>query len=500
MDQPLRFEALYYPDRLTVLDETGDIGILTLWTPVKAALTFLEANRIGLQRVAVVANLYGDGLPQMLRNLLWNPQISTLLVFGQDLSGSATEVENLLTQGVESVERLGQPRFRVRGTERYLDTDLDPNTLLGRWRVVRLGKPGPETAAAIRTFFATLPDAQPAQHPRVKVPLREYAPVYFPSEPRSHVISRPSPLEAWKELVFRIMRFGVPHTVSETKKRLELQNVKVVVREPLEETDEQLTPYGFCLADFHAYQRALLSDTLPDDVAYSYGNRLRGYWRRPDGAPIDMLEVAAAKLAASPSGRTAYLSLWDPQYDLIAPDHQSTPCLVSLFFRVFQDSLTLTATFRAHNTMSAWLRNFYGLMAVQRFVAERAGITRLGAITVVSHSISIDPTAVDRLDLAEQIVCARKDDLELNKASGKREFRPDPNGYFTFTTDGDDMVVQHMAAGEVINTYRGRRAEDIETQIARDCAVSLLSHALYVGRELARLQARLEARQAARGA
>lgn len=495
------FEALYFSERLKVVNPAGDIGVATLWTPTDTAMGFLQRLGIDLapktSRVAIVANLYGDGLPQMIRNLLWNPQIRHLLVFGQDMSGSAAEIESLLTKGVEPAERMGQQRYRIIGTERYLDTQFDPALLVGHYSIACFGKPSlNETKEGVTAFFAGLPPVQPSVRDRVEAPLPSFKPKYFPSEPRAHTIVRRRPLDAWEEVVFRVMRYGIPSIASGTKQRLELQNLKVVVTEPLPDADEHLRTYGFSRAEFSAYQQNLLNGELPETLAYSYGNRLRGYWRGANGTVIDTLQVAVDKLSADPTTRGAYITLWDPSFDLVAPDAQSTPCLVSLFFRVFQGRLTLSATFRAHNTMSAWLKNLYGLMAVQQLVSERAGNIPLGAITVVSHSISIDPGATERFDLAQQIKDAKKDDLELDRASGKRELREDPHGYFTFTIDDEtaEIVADLKAGGETLARYRGRTAQDIESQIARDEAISELSHALYVGRQLAIHEARLKAK------
>ena len=65
------------------------------------------------------------------------------------------------------------------------------------------------------------------------------------------------------------------------------------------------------------------------------------------------------------------MALWDTARDLTVKEGR--PCLGSLFFRRFEGKLTLSATFRTHNAMDAWLLNVYGLMAVQNWVAERVG-------------------------------------------------------------------------------------------------------------------------------
>jgi len=156
--------------------------------------------------------------------------------------------------------------------------------------------------------------------------------------------------------------------------------------------------------------------------------------------------------------------------------------------------LTLTATFRSHNTMDAWLENFYGLMAIQRYVAERVTMP-VGPITVFSHSISISPDALDR---AKPIAQDKRTDDQVDPVTGKREPRYDYHGDFTVTVDMDtrELVVHHSYQGMTLTEYRGRSAEAMEDQLARDCALSEISHALYLGRELARKEALLKKKPA----
>ncbi|KAF0137377.1 MAG: hypothetical protein FD153_1696 [Rhodospirillaceae bacterium] len=488
------FEPLYFSDRLYIINPHGDVGIATLWTPVRQVVDFLARYGIDLDpassRIAVLGTLYGDGLPQLIRNLLWNPQIHHILILGQNLSGSAEELANLLTLGVEQAERLNQPRFRIRGTTRCLDTAFDPALLTDQVRPVSLGKlSAPETARGLQIFFATLPPPELPRRDRVQVPLPEYRPVYFPSEPRAHTIVRRKPLDAWEEVVTRVLRFGVPVVAGEGKPRLELQNLKVIVTEPVADAEADLRAVGFLLADFQAYQTAILSDIRPEGVDYTYGHRLRRYWG------LDLLEAAATRLKANPGSRGGFLTVWDPATDLVADATVGTPCLTTLFFRVFQEVLTLTATFRVHNVMSAWLRNLYGLMALQAEVGRVAGGLPVGAITVISHAIAIDPDTPERLDLARQIAAAKISDGEIDRATGKRTLREDPNGYFIFTVDqaAEGIVAVHKTRdGETLTQYRGRTAMDVERQIVHDGAISDIGHALYVGRQLAILEERVK--------
>jgi thymidylate synthase len=47
-----------------------------------------------------------------------------------------------------------------------------------------------------------------------------------------------------------------------------------------------------------------------------------------------------------------------------------------------------------------------------------------------------------------------------------------------------------------IGEYRGKSAEEIERQLARDLALSEISHALYLGREVARKEFEMKAARA----
>ncbi|MBF0165589.1 MAG: hypothetical protein HQM01_13995, partial [Magnetococcales bacterium] len=167
-----------------------------------------------------------------------------------------------------------------------------------------------------------------------------------------------------------------------------------------------------------------------------------------------------------------------------APGH---PCLVSLFARRFEGLLTLTAQFRTHNALQAWLMNVHGLMAIQAFLCAESGL-RSGALTVISHSISIDPGG-GGLERARGIHDFRN--REQNEGDG---FCQDPHGDFVISVDPDvgEIVVEHRFEGQRLHRYTGTSAEALERQLVRDCALSEIGHALYLGRELGRAEASLK--------
>ena len=492
----MKFEALYYQDRLKILNLEGDVAITTLWSKVESACQILEEAGVdtspATSRIATIANLYGNGLPQMLRNLLWNPQIKYIVILGKNLSGSREWLLNFFEHGLEEVEFLGAKAFRIRNTTRTIDGSVRPESFARVPRFEVLGDVGDAaTKTALKKFFEDLAPFEASEQARVEPPpIPEPAVTRFPSEPRSHTIVRDTPMEAWTEIIFRLFRFGHRNMVAKKsgpEGRVELQNIKAIIEQPTEEPDDVLQQYGFSLEKFKGYQQRILDANKPSDLAYTYGNRLRGYFPK-----VDSLEIAGRRLKDKPESRHAYIALWDNARDL--PEGTDTPCFVSAFFRKFEGKLTLTATFRSHNAMEAWPENVYGLIAILRFVADKAGMEP-GPLTVFSHSISID---VSSLEKARKIATSKESDEVHDPATGKLGPRMDPNGAFTTTFDAAtwELVVEHSYNGMKIGEYRGKSAEEIERQLGRDAALSEITHALYLGREIARKEFEMKAARA----
>jgi thymidylate synthase len=509
----MEFKPLHFADRLTVINPQGTIGVVTLWSKVDYVIERFRQAGVDLNPatspIAVFGTLYGNGLREMLRNLLYNPQIRDLLICGNDRSGSAKELFSFFQGEMEPVDSplvhyktppgvVKVSILRISPTNRLIDDLVTPEEF--KWMPELFLFPDPheeEVIDHIRDFFVKpiihfdLPLAS-VEDQRTKIPLPEVEVQFFPGNPRGHQVVRDTPLEAWKEILYLLSRFGRRVTLKKGD-RLELQNLKVVVEKPEFEQNNKLLSYNIDPKRLKRYQDDIIrvefwsdetklkgQNTLPlpddtpmvelrPDASYSYNHRLRQYF------DIDALVECAFRLQDDPEDRKAYFSLWDNRNDLRAISGH--PCFVSLFFRKFEEKLTLTATFRTHNAIDGWLLNCYGLMAIQKWVAEKVRMP-IGALTVVSHSISIDPRELDR---AMVII-------------GQRPFKVnlDPMGYFRITLDGKEILVEHRFGDVTLKEYRGKKAERLQHEIARDVAVSDINHAIYLGRQLAKAEMALK--------
>jgi thymidylate synthase len=485
----MEFQPLYFADRLKIINPLGTIGVVTLWSKVDYVLERFRQAGVNLNPatspIAVFGNLYGNGLREMLRNLLYNPQITTLLICGHDRSGSAQELLNFFKLGIEPITdapidflvghgMVANP-YIIRGTRRVIDNLVDPQnfSLRNFSPPLDLGDPQEDaTIEAIKKFISRHqpPNLQGVERPKREdvPPLPEVEVKYFPSNPRGHLVVRETVLEAWKEVLYLLTRFG-RRVALKKGDRLELQHVKVVVEKPRFEAEEKLQAVNLDPHKLRRYQEDILRGELRPDETYNYGHRLRRYFG------LDSLEACVARLQKDPEDRKSYVALWDTHQDLTAKEGR--PCLASLFFRKFEGKLTLSATFRTHNALDAYPLNLYGLMAIQGWVAARAGLPP-GALVVLSHSLGLDPKELDRVLLI----------------IGKRPFkvRMDPMGYFRITLDGKEILVEHRFEDVTLQEYRGKKAERLQHEIARDLALSDINHAIYLGRQLARAEAALQ--------
>jgi thymidylate synthase len=487
----MEFIPLHFGDRLKIINPHGTIGVVTLWSKPDYVIERFRQAGVDLNPatspIAVFGTLYGNGLRELLRNLLYNPQIQVLLVCGNNRSGSYHELTSFFNgtlspvdskfvryQSPEGIEKVSI--LRIGSTNRLIDDLVKPQQFkfyserMPKVVLIQPSDPQDENfLGTVKQIFEHPYNSKPVcESDRKIIPLPEVEVQYFPSNPRGHMVMQDSILEAWKEVLHLLTHFG--HRVALKKgDRLELQHVKVVVEKPRFESEEQLRAAHLNPERLRRYQEQILLGEKRPDETYRYGHRLRTYFG------LDTLAACADRLKKDSEDRKSYVALWDTSRDLTVKEGR--PCLVSLFFRKFERKLTLSAAFRTHNAMDAWLLNVYGLMAIQAWVAKRAGMPP-GAIVVISHSLGLDPKELDR---AMMIV-------------GKRPFKVhlDPMGYFRVTLDGKEIIVEHRFGDVTLKEYRGKKAERLQHEIARDVALSDINHAIYLGRQLAKAEMALK--------
>ncbi len=140
----LEFIALHFPDKLRIVNPRARLGVITLWSRIEFVESKLAQMGVDLNpatsKIAVIGNLYGNGIPHLLRNLLYNPQIRDLVICGANKSGSAEELIAFFESGTERATSLGESVTRIKGTRRIIDDALTPEHFSTRPRITRFGE------------------------------------------------------------------------------------------------------------------------------------------------------------------------------------------------------------------------------------------------------------------------------------------------------------------------------------------------------------------------
>ncbi|MEA3430134.1 MAG: thymidylate synthase [Nanoarchaeota archaeon] len=471
----MKFEPQHHQTKLKVINPEGCVGVVTLWSPVlwvSEKFTEFGIDLSNNSKIVCFGQLYGDGLGSMLRNLLYNPQIKHLIVCGDNRSNSYEDLVAFFEAGVEDYDWNGIPMKRIIGRERLLDKDMSPGLFTEPLKITYLGSLIQDNfSVKLKQVLASI-NLCNKDSERKDIPVPELNVQSYPSEARSHVIFGKKPVEAWINLVHRIFNFGKLIHLRKGP-RCELQNVKVIIQNPADYTEEELVKFGFSITKVKAYQEKILKKDLEEGSAYTYGNRIGAHFG------IDCIQAVVDKLNLNPKSRRAYITLWDPANDLTTP--KSVPCFLSIYFRKFEDKLTMTATFRSHNGLDAWLMNLFGLKAILDTVAKATNIVA-GPITVFSHSMTINP---DKYEYAKTLA-----DNRTVKYLFHNEH--DAAGYSEYEVESGEMVVKFFSDGIQIREYRGTNSELLRKEIERDCAILSIGHALYVGHMIAKLEQQLK--------
>lgn len=453
---------LYFRDNLTFGDLDHPVAICSLWMKQTRLAEFLSPDSY-----SVLGNLYSkDGLNYLLRNVLARPTIRAILLCGPDLTQSGAAFAALMREGVDDQHRVGADTALIE-TEilREAIDDFRANVRL-------LDLRGVNDPAKIRDALAelngTLPRgtfAEPRVFPRATPAADE-----FPAEETGFVVRGERIVEVWVNLLAAILAFGRRDLTAYTVQQRELLDVVATIQN--EDADEFYLPEWAPLTreQLEAYYPQLLTSHRPENIAYTYGERLfdfNGY---------DQVAGMIDALRATRYSRRAVAGLWDPARDARSVD---PPCLNLVQARVRDGKLYLTAYFRSHDIFRAWLMNAFGLRKLQSEIAQRVGDCMIGDLVIVSQSAHI---YADSWDAARAIT--REHEREYLK--NPRLVR-DPRGSFNIRVEGFQIRVDHYSPeGNLLATFTGSTARALQRELA--FFVSRVDHALYLGGELAKAE------------
>ncbi len=473
-----------YKDTLLILgNPESRVAVCTLWTKKE-----LVAENLDLDKISVIGNLYSPkkGISFLIRNVLANPRIRYLVIYGLDNSGSGQAMADFFNNGFEmaSNEKGEFVHWRAKSAvENRIDKEISEEALnFFRKGVELLDLRQEKDFKKIKEIISELnQNIKPFISAPLYFPEPAKEPVnLFPSENTAHIVRGEKIAEVWLKILDEILRFGVVDQSSYQNQQKEIVDLVSVVTN--EDPDNLHIPDWLPNKREHLknYLPTILSGVCPVGATYTYGSRMRSYFG------IDQVQAVIDEIKKEKYTRRAVISLLDPKVDAGA---KSPPCLNHCWFRVQDNKLYLIATLRSNDMYEAWPENAFGLRMLQDLVhkeiAKKYPEIKIGDL--VTHSLSAHMYD-DAWEEARQVV---EKHYSGNVKHPRNTF--DLRGNFMIKIENGEIVVEHYSSDDnLLKVYKGKKAMTIYLQMSRDNAISIISHALYTGTELQKAEIALE--------
>lgn len=493
----------------------ANVGIAFLWTMRDAVIPKLEKNNL-----AIAANFYTPaGLGPMIRNILGNPFVRYVIMFGEEYSSksagdkvseltSANAIRKFFEKGINK-ER------KIDGFESafYLDKNI-PAELVGKIRqnveFIDLNRKMPkasleEKIKEANKLIKKLEKKEAFADPQVFD--YEKTTESFPYEGGPIVVHGSSIPDSWIKMIDNIYRFGKKNLMNaNTDRRVkEINDMMVVVHDP-QNMDLSLNPFLVPLTKekIEAYKKEILSPILPEGKAYTYGNKLRAYFYpspeeikklaktkeykdfefkqgpwidqnvtyKKNYCEINQVQDIIEVLKRDPYSKACVAMTWHPADELMRK-HKSSPCLVLVQALVQEEKLNLTVFFRSHDMTQGWPENAYGCAAIQAEIAKAIGV-ETGLLIIISGSAQIYNNYYQQVEEM------------LKKYKPIIKTCSDDRGNYQIKIEKGNIVVNllHPETGEELEKYTGKTAYELRDKIAMTNSLNT-DHAIYLGTELA---------------
>ncbi len=355
---------------------TGDIGVCSLWTPLNRISPYLNPPRINI----VGPLRTRTGLGWLLKGLYLYPAIRNLVICGTDLSMTGDALLALWEKGLTEDNTL--PKL---GWKLCPEMDREAVDLLRKyvkvwdWRTKSLEDVGRE----INDIPYLPQEREPRSFPPVVIPEQ----TTFPSRKTTFALFAEEAGDGWLQLLNLVMHCG---TLKDTEKGDRLTAVlNAVVTIKLSDEEEPLACFDFGADEFEAYYRHFISPSRPEDVDYTYGERLQNWsWFNQETNKVEQvnqLERTIERLRRShDTERGTIVLLGSTDLDRL----DDAPCVVSVAFDIVDERLYGTYVIRSDDIYNAWPFNVLSLSRLQREVSKRIGIP-VDSATFISHSAHI---------------------------------------------------------------------------------------------------------------
>lgn len=373
--KPIAGWPKYYHDILRVKDPTNHVGICTLWTEREVV-----EKMVGELPYNVIGNLYSaQGINAIIRNVMANPNIRTIVLWGSEMSLSGHSLLMFVKEGVDVNRKIIKGRGEIEkeipdSAIKLFREKIEIVDMRGRSKDELLVKLS-ELAKIDKDPFFAKPQEFPRAEPKVEV---------LPSERTGYYVRGETVAQNWLKLLNEIYKYGRPkHTrYAKDNELKEILNLTAVVtgEKPEEIYFPEYLPFD--RGELESYYAEIMTAREVPGVAYNYGRRMRLHFE------VDQIEKMKQLLKERPDSKKMIAVTVDPKLDWSRANKGDTPCLVMILGSVQDKKFYLTAHFRSQDMVHGWPRNTFALRKLQKDIADSAGYP-MGDLTMITHSAHI---------------------------------------------------------------------------------------------------------------
>lgn len=496
---------IYFKDKLHIANLDSNVGVVTLWTPMQAILPKLDQKKF-----CIGGQLYSKrGINFIIRNILANPIIDTLIICGANRSESAEALMNFLDKGID-------PDNQVVGIDKApIDKEISKEAIKEiRSRVKYINLVNNSSPSEIQKELDKVKQkkdlwGKPQIFPEPIVNEIDK----LPSEISTYSIRSGYIKEAWPQILRYLMRFGSKKGMIKVGEVRELVNLIVTIEK--EDPNKPDIPewFNFSKDDLKLYLKGFFEKTKANED-YGYGQRIFSY---PLGIPgheynspnntntyskfktdykkldnpnefvLNQLEEVYLKLQRYKYDRGGVISIWNPWADNISKGWMANentqvsgnvPCMTQLQFAYREHKLHLTAYFRSNDMFDAWPRNAFALRKLQFDMCKNLKM-KIGYLTTISSLAQIyEPNYEDAKKL-------------LEKFANITNCQVDQRGVIIIEIEGKEIVAKHMdpSGNEILEEFRidgtgPKAAQRLSDILLTNLVFSETPHAMDIAREL----------------
>lgn len=466
----------YLPDKYEVIQGVkSSVALCTCWTdPHKLVRTYPELTK----SFSIIGTLYSkEGVSILIRNLCLNPNISHIYVW-TDSRLSHTPIGKMGREFLFSVwNNIGSKE------QNDLHKELPKHVISTVSKNVSLVS---DFSSDIQEVLKQAQKQNLAKNPPYMKPLSFPSPCRdtsepMPSEEVGWSVRGVSTISAWTETVDRIIRYGRTKKTEYGNTQKELQGISwTIERDSVAKfsvpdwPDTIVKRVGSTKQMLSQYQ-SIFNSKKQSGSSYTYGSRLMDY----DGN-VNQIQYCIEKLKQAPFSRRAVAVTFNPQLD---EENTNPPCLISVQFLTHGNLLNLFAVFRSQDIFKAGIPNAYGLLSLQKKVAEK---TRLQCGVLSIYSVSAHIYEEDWEIATKLLKCAK---WESTKLYFDETTDLDPRGLIRISTNKSNINLELVSEnGTELFSYSGKSAREVGMKISRLNLLSIPSHYLDVSIELTKAE------------